>query len=672
MAQSKDTFRKKILDYWEKPDGAGEPVGCLCTSFTFDASLFETKCLGRFFGIEPDPEEESTRFQILFEANLQHYGNANVFVDKRHSKGARSLRWKLLPVDLPGAAFHPKIQILAWSKRIRIIIGSANITNDGYRYNDEAFFVADFADGADASQQLLEDALSFFELINDTSKSSDNTHDEINRLIKRISEIGKSFDLEEPSVPYYFTTVHPNSKSLFDQIKSITANKVFDTARIESPSFDRPGTKNEPAVQIWNLLRQRGDAEVTYCLRGRIDEASKSISILAPKELDYKPNRAGCSIVYRINNEHIDEKLRNAHRKYLELANDRWKCITIGSSNFSRQGLGLDKDRKKTCNFEANVTFLLDLQADRKTRTQFEALVDHHPEADFKSNKVIWQDDQVSTNDDTVDSPYPSFISYIQFKKVDGKPFIQLKVNKTGHSFTIKRTTESSPLITINNSKIQEYDIPTSSDSPTSELIVEWDGHTYPFPVVITSQDDLATPDFLTNATLEEITELFSSKVSLDKALARYLRRKEESQAKSKSIIHDPHARVNTSGFILRKTALFSRAMKAYRDRLEEPVGSEEALQWRLNGPIGIQAIKKILLANFISQDEKAFFLVEIIKILSLVNPSNEKGSLPPSIIFSKIKVIIASLKAELDTMMPSLSPAFTNYISSATGNAHE
>lgn len=39
---------RKLLEAWLPPEGAGRPVACLATSFTFDPDFFETQCLGRF------------------------------------------------------------------------------------------------------------------------------------------------------------------------------------------------------------------------------------------------------------------------------------------------------------------------------------------------------------------------------------------------------------------------------------------------------------------------------------------------------------------------------------------------------------------------------------------------------------------------------------------------
>ena len=48
----------KLLDAWVAPDDAGDPVGCLATSFTFSPVFFEEECLGRFLQLESDPTED--------------------------------------------------------------------------------------------------------------------------------------------------------------------------------------------------------------------------------------------------------------------------------------------------------------------------------------------------------------------------------------------------------------------------------------------------------------------------------------------------------------------------------------------------------------------------------------------------------------------------------------
>ena len=55
----------KLLDAWTPPEGAGDPVGCIATSFTFDSVFFEEECLGRFLRLETDPTEDGPLYLLV-------------------------------------------------------------------------------------------------------------------------------------------------------------------------------------------------------------------------------------------------------------------------------------------------------------------------------------------------------------------------------------------------------------------------------------------------------------------------------------------------------------------------------------------------------------------------------------------------------------------------------
>jgi hypothetical protein len=51
MPRKKAEKRKgygKLLDAWLPSDDAGQPVGCIATTFTFSPAFFEEECLSRF------------------------------------------------------------------------------------------------------------------------------------------------------------------------------------------------------------------------------------------------------------------------------------------------------------------------------------------------------------------------------------------------------------------------------------------------------------------------------------------------------------------------------------------------------------------------------------------------------------------------------------------------
>ncbi|MEA3366070.1 MAG: hypothetical protein U9Q79_10570, partial [Candidatus Hydrogenedentes bacterium] len=129
----------KLLDAWVPPKDAGLPIGCIATSFTFSSSFFEEECLSRFLSLETDPTEDGPLYLIEREEKLAQLICACAVVDQHHCKGSRSLRWDLLPARMPGGILHAKIGLLIWSNLVRVLIASANLTEDGYRRNLEIF-----------------------------------------------------------------------------------------------------------------------------------------------------------------------------------------------------------------------------------------------------------------------------------------------------------------------------------------------------------------------------------------------------------------------------------------------------------------------------------------------------------------------------------------------------
>ena len=91
----------KLLDAWVAPDDAGDPVGCLATSFTFSPVFFEEECLARFLQLESDPTEDGPVYLVEREEKLAQVTCAAALVDQHHCRGSRSLRWDLLSARMP-------------------------------------------------------------------------------------------------------------------------------------------------------------------------------------------------------------------------------------------------------------------------------------------------------------------------------------------------------------------------------------------------------------------------------------------------------------------------------------------------------------------------------------------------------------------------------------------
>ena len=95
--RKRQAARGVMLELWRPPANAGDPVGCLATTYTFDPGLFDEQCLARFMEIESEPDREDLAFLLERESRLGSV-YAGVLVDHTQAGVQHSLRWDVLPV----------------------------------------------------------------------------------------------------------------------------------------------------------------------------------------------------------------------------------------------------------------------------------------------------------------------------------------------------------------------------------------------------------------------------------------------------------------------------------------------------------------------------------------------------------------------------------------------
>lgn len=185
----------KLLDFWSPPGPTEtdtlkkvEPISFISTSFTFESEFFEEECLTRFLCMETEKENDGVAFLIEREEKLAGLRGGIVIVDQQNCRGDRSLRWDLVPCRLGKGVMHAKITILHWSGCIRLIIGSANLTKNGYCINQEIFGVIDYTPNCDADLKVIEDTLSYLDNVI-SQKCGETLRD---RFIKQREEIRSS------------------------------------------------------------------------------------------------------------------------------------------------------------------------------------------------------------------------------------------------------------------------------------------------------------------------------------------------------------------------------------------------------------------------------------------------------------------------------------------------
>lgn len=389
---------------------------------------------------------------------------------------------------------------------------------------------------------------------------------------------------------------------------------------------------------------------------GTVERATEDAPpfVRAPKALaDSAPaDRPGASVRFA---ELKLEPGRELHAKGIYLHDDRWLAYLLGSSNFTRAGLGLAGPK----NLEANLVYLVDYA----TNDVLGATIDKA----FPPSEPLEIDDSVgwqpaANEDEPVPSEFielpASFGAAILDLDADGKPILRLVVG-------VDAPTGWQAYVDADDGAAAEFIVAaeaTAVRNERDEIVVPWTGARAPsglwvawsetdarawWPINIANAAVLPTPDDLRDLPLELLIEILTAARPLHRVMAEYLKRKKKGTGAGRGGEIDPHKKVDTSGFLLQRTRRVSAALAGLSAVLSRPVATEESLHWRLYGPTGARAVAQAILKDAEENGYgamKGFLLAELALVLSQCEPTTAVGFLP----VDRIKVEIARLTLEL------------------------
>ncbi|WCJ59608.1 hypothetical protein NXS98_00385 [Fontisphaera persica] len=679
--------RAKILDAWVPPEEAGDAIGCVATTFTFSPVLFEEECLARFVHLESNASEDGAAYLVEREEKIAQLLCAAVLVDQHHAKGTRNLRWDLLPARLSGSAIlHAKVSLLLWSRHARLIVASANLTEDGYRRNHEIFGVLDYHPESQIPLPVLDDFLLFLdEAVSTANPPGGSDSPAVSRwrvFLERVKSMTREWGIKEyprswgiPRV--YAVLTGPNRDDVFTQLGKLwTGHPPPDEAYVLSPFFDPPHACNRPAKTLLKFLKQRGKVYVQYDVTAEEIPGERAALVHAPAALAKVPpddkNRVKiCFGWLKPAPDDFPEEGRPIHAKSLWLRSNRWLCYMIGSSNFTSPGYGLDKTR----NLEANLAYLVDYQQNpRADRAWQHACL---PVEEFPHDWTLRFQPQEDEQEDTAPAEFdllpPAFGHanvgldeqqhlYVEFAFTNTPPAgWKLFAEDDQERFTDAShwNAQGNPLT---------FRLRWPRERPPSYFRVTWQGCHYGayWPVNIIASTALPPPPELNNLPLEVLMEILSSARPLHQVLHRWLRRSQKSSTITTETALDPHRRVNTSSFLLQRTRRVSNALTALRRRLQMPVASEAALTWRLHGPIGVLALAKAISQEARSEPERCFLLAELCLELKRVQPQTTPGCLPAERIREALQEIIREISTQINAAALNDHPRLAAYVKRA------
>jgi hypothetical protein len=225
----------------------------------------------------------------------------------------------------------------------------------------------------------------------------------------------------------------------------------------------------------------------------------------------------------------------------------------------------------------------------------------------------------------------------------------------------------------VKNGKPAAVELPIPRNGPQpSQLQVEWQNaegvpHTADWPVNAHTPSALPPPDELRNLSLAALLELLSSARPLHEAMRQWLRRQvddDDSDGLQGCELVDPHQKVDTSGFLIKRVQRACRAMRQISVRIREPVLSEAALAWRLDGPVGARAVADAIERQCDPSlpDEWAFLLFELVRELGGVRLQQPNGKPVEAFLQQQLDAFVSQQRERLDIAMACASESMLRY----------
>jgi hypothetical protein len=630
-SSTSEKARGRLLDLWTGDDSYGRPVGCVTTSFTFDAELFEEQCLARFLSIQSNPNETAKAYLIEREEKLSQCF-ACVLVDGAHAAASRSLRWHLLPVRIPGGGkLHAKLTLLVWENFIRVLIGSANLTEPAYRCNQEVMATLDFGAQGNPPPALLSECVAFLHHVREFApgfkqrfKRSDvGPQVALATFLASVQTRARSFPPgKRQDAKCVLIPLVREGKTVLQQLADRWIGPRPDQAWVLSPFFDKEDRAGATAAAFAHVLNQKGKRTMRFVGPGRtLPDGTVQIDAPATLKDSSQPSlRHKFSVVeQRVN---IDGKQvdRSLHAKSIWLEKDSRALYMLGSSNFTAAGLGLHPHH----NIEMNLAYIVRDRMSRFGRLCAQSWPQELELDDVKG--VQFLGGLPDSSDDADGLALPTAFGLALYYLDERGARLELEIDTDPPPIFSILSTEHVVLLDsqawARTGRPHTIVLTWDRRQPPSSLQVRWQDDTRrewsaPWIVNVADMSALPPPDELGSLSLSALIEILTSARPLHEIVPRILERRKTRKQSGTSLEVDPHKKVDTSQFLLSRMRRIAQALEGMRARLQQPVSSLDALRWRLRGPIGPVALARQLLAE--DPEGASFMIAEVAATLRSV-----------------------------------------------------
>lgn len=622
MGRRRTVEEQPLADYWRPPadcglkDGVGEAVSCLATTFEFDAGFFETELLPRFLGLRFDHTENERTFVVEREEWLE-ITSVGVLVDvSKFDPRQTTLKWDQLPIQVPGGIQHAKVTLLVWERLVRLIVGSANLSRQGYRRNRELFAALDFFDAPDSAPlRILHDALAFTDVLTTWSRTLPAATQRIREMteqirgrVRRWSNAPRDFSpRERPRIGIVVS--HPahasgSTQSALKQLIQMWLPRRVVRLTVMTPFVGQQTDGEDAVLQSMRELPMARDAEGWLIVpETPAPEGAQRRIVPLPRHFGqcWKKRFGENSRVLLVPKcvEKVDERPRDLHAKAILIEGDSHDLLMTGSSNFTPHGMGIG-----AFNCEANLVFEDKADMKRDGRTFDDRLgVPVSWDGPVGVDDVAWQDPEQPPEDAPPAKPHlPAFFAWASYSQTTGVIRVGVDRNHPEPSdwtigFAGQSAEQSAPLFSRSARPTDGTTLSFTLDVRArgihlTALRVGWTDKDATrqegfLAVAVEDRDtDLLPPEEFRGLSVDGIIEcLLSGRTSAEWVDWQYAQRKRNTS--TDAAIESLRA-VDTSNYMLYRVRRFGRALAAMADRIARTSPTPDAIRYRLlRDPLG-------------------------------------------------------------------------------------
>lgn len=567
-----------LLDFWQKPADAGDPVAVLATTFALEPDFFEQNCLARFLEVSSVDENSGSVEDIVARVELHELlrnVNVTVLADRSAPVERTSLQWDLLGCKVDGGLLHAKVAVLLWERKTRVVIGSANLTSAGYRRQIELGLAADLGTDCllphDVLVELADELESYLELVPGHSTAIPafaRARSTLALFRQRLEHQSR----KRSSVHIAFAPTNARAKPL-DRFKDVLDGSHPIKATHLSPFWD---SKDPEALQTVRRL-----------LTGRPAENRSQHVAVVPGPGGETTFAAALST--HVSSVHwlkeIDKETRLLHAKCLLLESKDWISALVGSSNHTKAGWGLSSKPHREINIWIGAPIG---SKEGKALRNLVQLGDKVPEGTAETPPV--------DEDESRHSVLPGCFGLCRvIRSIDSRQWhLHLGISDTddmpsswivglderGESILSREQWEASGKPASTTYGLKHEALPMY-------VLVSWNDFKVPWTVIADDQQDLPPSPALSSLRAQHLLNALARGCSLAQILREELERKTGATERKPDDNLDPLKRFEVHGSLLRKGRALATSLDAMKRRIERPVITIDTLRARLASPLG-------------------------------------------------------------------------------------